>query len=90
MTDLRMALGLVLTGSIVLAVGAVAGIARLRQRRHQRILLNSVSHFVDHDASPSFITDGQGEIMYRNKAAGHRFEDHPADTLAHAFDDLFV
>lgn len=90
MTDLRMALGLVLTGSIVLVVGAAAGIARLRQRRHQRILLNSVSHFVDHDASPSFITDGQGEIMYRNKAAGHRFEDHPADTLAHAFDDLFV
>ncbi len=88
--DPRMSLALIVVAAVLCLMSLMAGVVRLRHGLRRGRLMRTVSTFVENDASPSFITDAEGEIVYRNAAAGQRFEDHPADTLAFAFNDLFA
>ncbi len=67
----------------------VRGLYYLNTRR-QHAIYRSVSDFVAHDASPSFVTDGDGEIGYLNAAAQERFSDCCGKSLAHALRDMFA
>ena len=49
-----------------------------------------IGAFVAHDAAPSYTTDRDGRITYRNNAAQERFGAHEAETLARALGDLFA
>lgn len=83
-----LAMGLLTGGCLVLVL---CGLAALRGRVSLPLTPDvGVDAYVGHDASPCFVTDIEGEITYRNAAAGKRFEDHPADTLSFAFRDLFA
>lgn len=63
----------------------VGGFFTLRiavQRRGRDFGRDMVSAFIEKDASPSFVTDRDGEILTRNAAAIKRFSDTASDTLA--------
>lgn len=49
-----------------------------------------ISGFVAQDASPSFVTDDDGEISYRNIAASQRFKDKSIQTLSGTLRDVFA
>ena len=90
MPDQRAMLGLTLLSGILFAVAVVSIASRMRRRARQALLITTVSGFVENDAWPSFITDAEGQVVYRNTAAADRYRDKPFDTLATAFADLFA
>ncbi|MGF6860871.1 two-component system cell cycle sensor histidine kinase/response regulator CckA [Rhodobacteraceae bacterium MBR-64] len=49
-----------------------------------------IADFVAHDAAPSFTTDSDGQISYRNRAAQERFGAQGALTLVRTLGDLFA
>ncbi|WP_456386421.1 ATP-binding protein [Profundibacter sp.] len=67
----------------------IRGVNYLQHRRHAAIYSN-VSEFVANDASPSFVTDTEGEVGFLNGAAQERFSDCRGKTLAHVLRDLFA
>lgn len=82
---LLMAAGMTLAFIAVIIRGA----NYMHQRRHAAIYSN-VSEFVANDASPSFVTDTEGEVGFLNGAAKERFSDCRGKTLAHVLRDLFA
>lgn len=58
---------------------------RAKARAHE-----AITDFVALDASPSFVTDDEGEISYRNNAAAARFKDQSIQTLAGTLRDVFA
>ncbi len=88
--DPSLRLGLQIGGAVLGLAGlGVAGLRLLRRHRLE-ILVSAAADFVEHDASPSFVTGGDGEIKYRNPAADKRFGERVQDTLSFAFTDLFA
>ena len=82
---------LLTTGGLTLAF--IALIARGIAYRHGRVqeaLYRSISGFVANDASPSFVTDHEGEIGYLNEAAKGRFANSRGKSLSHALRDMFA
>ena len=61
-----------------------------RHENRQRTLLSQVGQFVEHDASPSFMTHEDGEITYCNGAAKERFKDLEMQTLGNTLAGLFA
>ena len=51
---------------------------------------DAVAEFVARDASPSFTTDGDGQITYQNGAAEARFGEQGGKTMIRAMGDLFA
>ena len=88
--DSRVMLALTMTGAILFAAAIFFAAGRLRKKAQHRLLMAAVSGFVGHDAWPSFVTDAEGQIIYRNAAASERFKARPFETLAFAFTDLFA
>jgi len=81
---------LLLMGSILLAATALVGYLARRYRRAQADLFRTVSEFVEQDASPSFTTDLQGRVGYRNRAALDRFGAANQDTLVATLGNIFA
>jgi len=85
--------GLILlaTGSTLLAATAIVQLIVRRVRQIRKNLHETISSFVELDASPSFTTNREGVIGYRNKAAKQRFASiRDNQTLQRAFGDLFA
>ncbi|MBM9595703.1 hybrid sensor histidine kinase/response regulator [Roseitranquillus sediminis] len=80
---------LLAAGSAVLAVAAIMGVFGLRRRQAKRELFRAVARFVEHDKTPTFTTDGEGRVGYRNAAAVERFGDN-VETLLGALGDAFA
>jgi len=79
--------------SVGLTLGFLAGMVRFLALRHRlsgKKLKSALSAFVEHDSSPSFLTDLDGEIGFLNQAALERFEDQKGQTLSHALRDMFA
>jgi len=75
------------------AIAVAAFAATVLSRRHagRRAVLNDqLAGFVAHDASPSFITDAEGEIGYQNRAALDRFGSREGQTLTRALGEVFA
>jgi len=84
-------------GILLMASGATLGFVTaivqgnkyLHQRRHASAY-HHISKFVENDASPSFVTDKQGEVGFLNAVAKERFADCSGKSLAHVLRDLFA
>jgi len=67
----------------------VRGLKYLHSRSHASIYQN-ISEFVANDASPSFVTDKEGEVGFLNAVAEERFADCRGKSLANVLRDLFA
>ncbi|UWP90412.1 hybrid sensor histidine kinase/response regulator [Aliiroseovarius crassostreae] len=80
----------VICGGALLSLALlVLGIRRWHRVQVAKIFA-SVEMCAGNDAAPVLVTDGEGEIIYANAAAGAQFEAKPGQTLARAFHDLFA
>ena len=86
----RLSLAVTMTGSILFATAIILTGLGLRRAAQRRTLIRAVSGFIENDVWPSFITDAEGGVLHRNKAADDRFMSRKFDTLAGAFADLFA
>ena len=85
-------------GALVLygAAGALVALVLLIRilsapsRRKAQPVGTAVADFVALDVSPSFTTDGDGQITYQNKAAEDRFGAQGGQTMIRAMGDLFA
>ena len=85
-------LAMILLGSgaaIVFMVVIALAVSASRQRLEKREA-EALTRFVEHDTSPGFLTDAEGEIRYQNETARERFDDQIGQTLAHALRDNFA
>ena len=88
--DPRVMLAMALFSGILSAVAAVLIVLRLRKNSQHAVLIATVSGFVENDIWPSFVTDGDGHVVYRNTAAVEKFREKQFESLAGAFSDLFA
>lgn len=84
-------------GILLMASGATLGFvalmvrgAKYRHQKQQAAVYRNVSDFVENDASPSFVTDKEGEVGFLNAVAKERFADCCGKSLAHVLRDLFA
>lgn len=71
---------------LALAISVVGFMVRRGQEKSQAILAN----FVEQDVSPSFVTDGDGSITFRNVAAKQRFSDQNVQTLSATLKEVYA
>ena len=90
-------IALLSAGVCLIAIAAVGVIrpelVNLGQRRRQReeaSLIESVKALVAHDGDAVFLTDMEGEILYRNSAAEDRFGGRDDGLLMNAFNSLLA
>ncbi|MGR3289988.1 MAG: ATP-binding protein, partial [Paracoccaceae bacterium] len=76
--------------TILLASTALILILVRRSKLAQRDLHRTVASFVELDASPSFTTNTEGKIGYRNKAAIERFGGANQTTLIATLGNIFA
>jgi len=86
----HLSLAVTLVGSILFATAVLLTAQGLRRTGQRRTLIRAVSGFVENDVWPSFVTDPDGGVLTRNKAADERFQGRSLATLASAFADLFA
>jgi len=86
----RIGLVLLFAGCGLLAVcGLIFHLSR-RYANTQKHLHQSIAEFVELDASPSFTTNADGQIGYRNRAAVDRFGGANRDTLVATLGNIFA
>ena len=90
MPDPRAMFALSLVSGVLFAVAGVQIVMQWRKNGQNALLIATVSGFVENDSWPSFVTDSDGLVVYRNTAAVERYKDKQFDTLANAFADLFA
>jgi len=88
--DRMIGYGLLGVGLTLGFVTLIVGILARRHNGRSAATYRAVAGFVEHDSSPSIVTDAEGEIGFLNQAAKERFEDEEGQTLAHALRDLFA
>lgn len=88
--DARLGLAALMAGATLLAMAATIHHLARRDARAQKDLQETVAGFVELDASPSFTTDRDGMIRYRNKAALERFDAASDATLLAALGNIFA
>ncbi|SPH17763.1 Sensor kinase CckA [Defluviimonas aquaemixtae] len=72
---------------------ALAGLTSALASRHGRAdsdLQEQIAEFIEHDASPSFMTNEEGEIGTQNRAALDRFGSKGGQTLTRALAEVFA
>ena len=72
---------------------AIAGLTATLASRHGRAdnaLQDQIAAFIEHDASPSFMTDEEGEIGTQNRASLERFGSRGGQTLTRALSEIFA
>ncbi len=83
-------LGLLVLGMTFVSLAFLVRFFALRHIRLRAQFFHNIEGFVEHDAAPSFTTDLDGRLTYRNKAARERFENAEGETLAGVLGDLFA
>ncbi len=78
------------SGAAIVFVVMIALAVSAWRRRMERRDAAALTRFVEHDTSPGFLTDAEGEIRYQNETARDRFGDQSGQTLAHALRDNFA
>ncbi len=84
------ALVLLAVGATMLVAALIIQALRRRDERARQTLHRTISGFVELDAAPSFTTDADGLILYRNRAARERFDGGDEQTLLQALGNLFA
>jgi two-component system cell cycle sensor histidine kinase/response regulator CckA len=83
-------LALLCVAGTLAALAAIVRLVAARHRRAEGALQRAISAFVDHDASPSFTTDGTGEVGLQNRAATERFGSRGGQPLARILGEMFA
>ncbi len=83
-------LGLLLLGMTFVSLAFLVRYIALRHERQRMQFFRTIEGFVEHDAAPSFTTDMDGRLTFRNNAARDRFPDAKGETLASVLEDLFA
>jgi two-component system cell cycle sensor histidine kinase/response regulator CckA len=78
------------TAGTLLALAALLRGLSMWQARSDMATQAQLAAFVEHDASPSFTTDADGEIGYQNRAAVERFGSRTGQTLTATLGDVFA
>lgn len=86
----QITIGCQLAGGVLLLTALAVHLQSRKLDARQRRLLSAVGALVEHDLTPTFLTDDQGEVLFRNAAAGAANPDRPVDTLVSALDDVFA
>ncbi|MEM6728000.1 MAG: ATP-binding protein [Pseudomonadota bacterium] len=85
-----LAIGVLVAGVSLSSLAlAIRGLAWWYDWR-KRMTVNAVTSFVEKDASPTLMSDGVGQLLTHNLAAGERLRIKPGGTLAECFSDLFA
>lgn len=88
--DPDLTLMLAAIGGTLAVLSLIIQLLILRHRRRQAQFEARIADFVAHDAAPSFTTDIEGHISYRNRAAQERFGAEGTHTLVRTLGDLFA
>ncbi|MEM6939281.1 MAG: ATP-binding protein [Pseudomonadota bacterium] len=83
-------LGFLSGGCTLILISLVLWMRKVRIARKQGTGRTAIQSFIAHDATPSFITHGDGRIRSVNRAAERRFELDESATLAGALKTLFA
>jgi two-component system cell cycle sensor histidine kinase/response regulator CckA len=83
-------LGLVTSAFTVCALSALMYVISRRQKKRRAMVFAIMSDFIEKDAAPSLVTDGDGQIASMNAAARGRFNAAPGHTLAGLLRDTFA
>ena len=86
----RVAISLMAGGLTLAFISLITNVLAFYHYRTRNRLHKSVARFVANDASPSFVTDSDGEIGYQNEAAQERFAKAQGKSLAHVLRDHFA
>ena len=81
---------LLAAGTALLFSTLLVQVLNRRDIRARKSLHDTIAGFVELDASPSFTTNRDGVIGYRNRAAEQRFVTRDGETLIAALGDLFA
>jgi two-component system, cell cycle sensor histidine kinase and response regulator CckA len=85
LTEISVAIGFTL-----ICIAALVGIHSRIQKRYLNATINSLSDFIEKDATPSFVTDQDGVIQTQNTASNSRFQDSQSETLAGTLRAIFA
>ena len=78
-------------GGVTMMLVALLMLMRVRVQSRARYLASQMlTGFIEKDASPSFVTDEEGEVHATNDAANVRFADTKSDTLAGTLRAIFA
>ena len=81
---------LMASGSTLAFIAVIVRGTKYWHQKRQVAAYRNVSDFVENDASPSFVTDKEGEVGFLNYVAKERFSDCCGKSLAHVLRDLFA
>ncbi|HHB80632.1 MAG TPA: hybrid sensor histidine kinase/response regulator, partial [Aliiroseovarius sp.] len=85
-----LSLGLLLLGMTFVSLAFLVRFIALRHERMRVQFFRTIESFVENDSAPSFTTDADGQLTFRNNAARERFDNAEGDTLASVLGDLFA
>ncbi len=77
-------------GATVLMISVILWRKRVRKTQTQTTNRDTIADFIAHDATPSFITHGDGRIRRTNRSADRQFELNDVTTLAGALKTSFA
>lgn len=83
-------LGLLAFGVAVSGAALAIALYRLARLRRDRIAFRALTSLMSNDASPGFLTDQAGNIVFRNDAANDRLRERGSDTLEGTLSELFA
>ena len=86
----RLGLVFLFVGTVLVCLTALVRFLAARHRKAQQGLRETVAGFVALDAAPSFTTDKDGQILYRNRAAIERFDGAHEKSLLSALGNVFA
>lgn len=72
--------------ALILVIRGIAGAQNLLRRR----MAHRVNQMVGADATPCFVTDETGEVVFHNASAAERFGPTPGQSLVAALKDFFA
>ncbi|MEM6695717.1 MAG: ATP-binding protein [Pseudomonadota bacterium] len=78
------------SGATLAALALVVAALAARHRVRQAHLFDAVAMLIGDDSVPSFLTDQNGAITYRNKVAAARYPGEPNQRLSAAIGDHFA
>ncbi|AKS46151.1 two-component system, cell cycle sensor histidine kinase and response regulator CckA [Octadecabacter temperatus] len=75
--------------ALIVFAGSASGYKAL-QARKKSYATQAVVSLVEHDPTPCFLADIEGNVAFRNETADEKFRDRANDTLSCIFADLFA
>ena len=82
MPAIRISLALTLSATILSILAAYLWWQRTRLARRARVLTGSIPSLIEHEISPAFLADLDGNVMFANDAANERFVATEENTIA--------